>query len=305
MNKKSVKKICFVVNPKAASGKAHDQIEWIWRSAQKRWDHVSLFLTNPEGRVTELAGGKEKEYDLIVACGGDGTVHRVINQFADSGVPFGVLPLGSGNDFVKSCHLPSKLSDHFDMWLDGTTRPLDLVKIQGDANGWAVNTIGVGLDGMANYYAHKGKALPGKFQPGKARYTMGAILAAIRSSATPMTLQLDDAEVQESLLLATICNGKVEGGDFYLSPDSDLFDGRLELATLSHLSLPKLLLTLPKFKKGTPPTLPQYNIRSFQRLTIQSRSPLYVHADGEHLGKSIRNLTLETVPGKIDLAVLA
>lgn len=304
MEKKTVKKICFVVNPMAASGKAHDQIEWIWRSAQKRWDHVSLFLTNKEGRVSELSNGEEKEFDMIIACGGDGTIHRVINQFADSRVPFGVLPLGSGNDFVKSCHLPTKLSDHFDMWLDGTTRPLDLVKISGDANGWAVNTIGLGLDGMANYYAHKVKALPGKFQPGKTRYTIGAILAALRSSAHSMTLKLDDTELSESLLMTTICNGKIEGGDFHLSPDSNLFDGRLELATLSHLPFLKLLFTLPKFKKGVPENLPQYKIRPFRSLTIRSKAPLHVHADGEHLGATIRTLTLDVVPGKVDLAVL-
>ena len=298
MNKKTVEKICFVVNPKAASGKAHDQIEWIWRSAQKRWDHVSLFLTNNEGIVSELSHGQEKEYDMIVACGGDGTIHRVINQFADSGVPFGVLPLGSGNDFVKSCNLPSKLSDHFDMWLDGTTRSLDLVKISGDVSGWAVNTIGLGLDGMANYYAHKGK-----IRPGTARYTVGAILAALRSKVSSMTLHLDGKEIREDLLMATICNGKIEGGSFHLSPDSELFDGRLELATLSHLPFPKLLLTLPKFKNGAPPTIPQYKLRPFQSLTIQSRNPLHVHADGEHLGSTIRSLTLEVVPGKVELSV--
>lgn len=299
MQKSSVRKICFVVNPRAANGKADTQVEWIWRSAQKRWDDVSLFLTDENGRVPELQNGKEQAFDMIVACGGDGTIHNVINQFADSGIPFGVLPIGSGNDFVKSCHLPKKLSEHFDLWVEGKTRPLDLIKISGDASAWAVNTVGMGFDGLANYYAHKGK-----IRSGKNRYTLGAILAAFRSGRLSFTMDIDGTSLKQTLLMATICNGKIEGGSFHLSPDSDLFDGTLELATLAPMALPKLLFTLPAFKKGVPEDLKEYQLRPFKKLTLQSDKPFYVHADGEHLGREIRSLTLEIVPGKVQLSVL-
>lgn len=284
MEKKSTS-VCFLVNPGAGKNQSVKHIDWMQQEAVERWKTFEIVITGKGDSIPELARSKCKQFDMIVACGGDGTVNQVINGIAGSNVIFGVLPIGTGNDFAKSLNLPESLAGCLDLlYLESTLRA-DLVRCEGDANLWCANTLGIGLDGLANFYSKKYKRIQGS-----AVYVLGAIQAALRFRGAGLKMTINGKELQGKYLMATICNGKWEGGKFYLAPGASIFDGKLELVTIKKISLPKVFAYLLAFKKGPAPWMKDLDTTSFETFELESDTPLAAHADGELLGTSIKNL---------------
>jgi diacylglycerol kinase (ATP) len=284
MEKKSTS-VCFLVNPIAGKNRSVKHIDWLQKEAAERWKTFEIVITGKGEPVPDLARSKSEQFDMIVACGGDGTVNQVINGIAGRDVIFGVLPIGTGNDFAKSLNLPESLSGCLDLLYLESTLKADLVRCEGDASLWCANTLGIGLDGLANFYSKKYKRIQGS-----AVYVLGAIKAALSFRGAWLKMTINGKEVQGKYLMATICNGKWEGGKFHLAPDASIFDGKLELVTINKISIPKVFAYLLAFKKGPAPWMKDLDSRSFETFELKSDTPLAAHADGELLGTSIKHL---------------
>lgn len=249
-------------------------------------------MTTSDKPVVELAREKSEHFDIVVACGGDGTVSQVANGLVGSGAALGVIPIGSGNDFVKTLHLDKTITECLDILKAGFTTEIDLIRFDGDEEGWCANTIGMGLDGLANYHARQSKFLKGFLL-----YAVGAIKACFTFRGSKMTLKIDGHQVENDYLMITLCNGKWEGGQFYIAPDAVMDDGLLDLLMVEKLPLYLILTYLPRFSTG--PKKSMRGIRSLRCkvLELHSEKPIYVHSDGEHISGSVQHLKL-TVVGK-------
>ncbi len=255
-------------------------------------------MTTPEKPVLELAREKSVNYDIVVACGGDGTISQVANGLVGSNAALGVIPIGSGNDFVKTLHLNKTLTECLDILKEGFFTEIDLIRFEGDEEGWCVNTIGMGLDGLANYHAGRSTYLRGFLL-----YAVGALKACFTFRGAKMTLLIDGQRFEDEYLMITLCNGKWEGGQFYIAPEAVMDDGLLDLLIVRKLPLYLILTYLPRFKTG--PKKSMRGIRSFKckELELHTEKPIYVHSDGEHISGAVQRLKLSVVEKALRVVV--
>jgi diacylglycerol kinase (ATP) len=256
--------------------------------------------------ATELARqAAEDGYDLVVAMGGDGTVHEVVNGLMQ--VPperrpqLGVVPIGSGNDFAYAMGISNQPEQALRQAFCGQPHKLDvgsLCDAQGIKEYWA-NTIGIGFDTVVTIRSRK---VP-LFQ-GFAIY-FAAVLQTIAFNYETFQLQVktDRETWTDSFLMLVLCNGKREGGGFLVAPGASTEDGLFDYIGVKTVSVPRMLATIPYFLKGTAAQLPYVPTGRFQRMELVSDRPLYVHMDGEvyaGFSSTIKSLSVEILPGAIE-----
>jgi diacylglycerol kinase (ATP) len=296
--KNSNLRICFIVNPKAGDHHSVQFIDWLNREAHKRWEHFEIVITRSGESVSKLAASKSALFDVIVACGGDGTIHQIVNGLAGTGTTLAVLPAGTGNDFAKSLRMDVPLPDALDLILEHQTREIDLIRCEGDVSCWCANTLGTGIDGLANYHAKKVKWVSGSLI-----YMIGALKAVFSFRGARIKLKIDQRKIEDDYLMITACNGKWEGGKFLLAPDASLWSRQMDLVMIRKIAIPTILLYLLRFRRGPARWMKHLTTLQTETAEITSDKPLSVHADGEYLGSNIRHLTL-TVHKKALTAVI-
>lgn len=283
-------RICFIINPTANRNRSVKHFSSLKKEIGLRWTDAEIVMTTADKPVIELAREKSESNDIIVACGGDGTVSQVANGLVGSNAALGVVPIGSGNDFVKSMHLNKTIPECLDILRAGFTTEIDLIRFEGDEEGWCVNTIGMGLDGLANYHARRSVFLKGFLM-----YAVGALKACFSFRGARMTLKIDGREKTNEYLMITLCNGKWEGGQFYIAPEAVMDDGLLDLLTVEKLPLYLILTYLPRFKTGPKKSMRGIQSLRCKKLELHSDKPIYVHSDGEHISGSVHDLRLTVV----------
>ena len=252
--------------------------------------------------MTRQAG--EQGYDLVVAVGGDGTVHEVINglmQVSEGTRPaLGIVPLGSGNDFAHILGIPSDPGEALLSAINGQPHALDVGSVR-DENGrleYFNNTIGMGFDALVNMHTRKITAIHGFLM-----YFV-ALMRTIFRNFDPIDLHVEtDQETWDlrSLMLA-LGNGPREGGGFIITPDAKLDDGLLNYVTIKNISRLMMLRLVPEVMNGTHGRFKQVRMGTCRSMTVTSQQPLYVHCDGEiyaGFGTDIRKLAIQILPNSI------
>jgi len=228
--------------------------------------------------IVDIVREKAKKYSHIIACGGDGTVNRVANGILGSEAILGVLPLGSGNDFAQSIGLKKQFQENLSILKKGKTRSTDIIEIE---NGYFVNTFGVGVDGLTNFYASKSR-----FKKGALKYFSGGLIALFKSSPFKASLKIDGSQVElkGKCWMIAVANGKTEGGRYKISPRSLNYDGKVEVIVVKAVPRIKLIIAFLKLSFGF-----EFNDALVNRFhlhkncTIQTDTLLKCHADGEQV----------------------
>jgi YegS/Rv2252/BmrU family lipid kinase len=234
--------------------------------------------------ATELAKqAAEDGYELVVAMGGDGTMHEVLNGLmqlpAEKRPAMGIVPVGSGNDFAHACGISPNPEEALRQALSGSASPVDVGLVhdnQGRTEYWA-NAIGIGFDTIVTL---KSRKIP-LFQ-GFAVYLI-AVLQTILFQYEPfkLNIKVDGQDLTEDLMLLVLMNGNREGGGFHVTPNSKPNDGLLDYLMVDHVSRLRMLRILPEVMKGTHEKLSDCRISSFKKFELTSDRPLFVHTDGE------------------------
>lgn len=286
--------ICFLFNAFSNSGKAISIEQELHKQIEKRWPDAKFIKTKPDESFWCDLKNRLKGITIIIACGGDGTVHRAGNLAVKLNAVLGIIPIGSGNDFAHMMNIPKSLTDSLNHLQTSGNRSIDLIKISGDLQCYCLNTAGVGLDGLANHYTNIYKP-----KIGKAGYAAGALKAVFDSSEIDLSLCIDGKNRKEKLLMLTACNGSREGGNFRVAPNAEPDDGRIDLLMINPMSLPARLVALPLFMISSPDKF--FNIERHQckMLRISSKQPFYIHVDGEYSDIPLHNLRFQIIPSAL------
>ena len=299
------RKVKVILNPMADMGHA-------WKVADDLRPFISEYgNADWSGTVypthaTELAKqAGEQGYDMIIAMGGDGTVHEIVNgimQLPENKRPIlGVVPVGSGNDFAHAIGIPMESDHALDHALKSQPSSIDLV-LMTDEHGrkeYFDNTLGIGFDTVVTIRAHK---LP--IMRGFLLY-LTAVIQTILLNHHPVGIQFetDQEKWEDQVLMTTLCNGGREGGGFMLSPDSKMNDGIMEYVMVRKVSRPMMLRLVPEFMSGTHRRFTkQIRMGTCKTLSMISDRPLYIHADGEiytSFGSNLRKLNFEILPNTL------
>jgi len=297
------KKIKLILNPTANHGHSL-QLAADLRSLTTN-HNADWSGTEYPGHATELARqAGEQGYDLVVAVGGDGTVHEVVNGLmqvpGESRPALGIVPLGSGNDFAHILGIPTNPGEALLSAVNGQPHSLDVgsVRDENDRLEYFNNTIGMGFDSVVNLYTRKITAIHGFLM-----YFIALIMTIFRNF-DPIDLHVEtDQETWDlnSLMLA-LGNGPREGGGFIITPDAKLDDGLLNYVTIKKISRLMMLRLVPEVMRGTHGRFKQVRMGTCHRMTVSSQQPLYIHCDGEiyaGFGSDVRKLAIQILPNSI------
>ena len=273
----------FVVNPEAGQGKnkAMDYIRPRVEEICKKYNlEYEIYPTKAQGDglnfVKERAAtGEELRF---YACGGDGTLYEVVNgAYGFDNVEVAVIPLGSGNDFVRYFGTKEDflvLEDN----INGVPVALDLIKCGDEI---AINQCSMGMD--AEVCAMQGKIKKFPLVTGEGAYYIGCIYTIIKKFKNRFTLTYDDGTtLTKDALFCFIGNASYYGGGFRAAPRALPDDGLLDFVLVeARVSRAKLASLLNPYKRGEHL---DWDITTFKRgkkLVIHSDKPAAVNVDGE------------------------
>lgn len=249
------------------------------------------------------------QYETIVALGGDGTVHEVVNGLmqipAERRPKLGIVPIGSGNDFAYAAGI---VLDNPQLAMrrafTGTPKAVDVAYIK-DGTGrceYFDNTVGIGFDGAINIRSRQIN-----FLYGFVMYLTATLMSiAFRFEAPRMRVQYDGGTLDQNIMMLTVGNGPREGGGFLTTPDSKLDDGLLDFIYIDQLSRFRILQLLPKVMKGTHIRERDVTLKHTTRLVIEADRALPIHIDGELFAPyeaDVRHVEIELLPKAIQVVV--
>lgn len=295
------RKVKLILNPMADMGAAwrmaNDLRPIIIEHGGAEWSGT-VYPTH----ATELAKQAALEgYDLVIAMGGDGTVHEVVNGLmlvsAEKRPVLGVVPLGSGNDFAHAIGIPLEADRALTLALEGKSSAVDIVQLT-DENGrieYFDNTVGIGFDAVVTIRSHKLPIVRGFLM------YLTAVIQTILLNHDPalMEIETDGKHWQQEALMLTLCNGPREGGGFIIAPNAKMNDGIMEFALVEKCGRLTMFRLLPEFMKGTHMGFPQVKMGTCKTLSVRSDRPLYIHADGEvftSFGSNLKGISFDMIP---------
>ncbi|MDO4543122.1 MAG: diacylglycerol kinase family lipid kinase [Clostridia bacterium] len=238
--------LLFICNPVAGNGAAMTAIEQVKRILDERGaDYEVRFSQYPEhSKVLALQAAKEG-HGCIVAVGGDGTVREVACALIGTDIPLGIIPCGTGNDYVKPLRIPCDTALAVDILLSGGRRRVDV----GRANdNLYINVAGFGfdVDVLDSTEIYKKKC-----RSGKVAYIRSLIhaLSGLRLRKTVIKTE-DGTERRFNALIVVAGIGTHIGGGMNITPKADPSDGLLDICVAHDVTKLTVLRFLPKLLKG-------------------------------------------------------
>lgn len=270
---------------------------------------ITWHITEYPGHATELAQqAVNSGADIVVAVGGDGTAHEVVNgllQFKREERPLlGIIPSGSGNDYAFNFGLPADPAVAIAHLFEGKTRTIDAGMISdpsGHSEHWD-NTLGFGFSGAVNEFASSNKLLRGFIL-----YLVAVIQCIVfHPQDLEIMLTLDDGQVLERrIAMLSINNGPREGGGFPTMPQAVMDDGKLSYMIMRYMSRLRMFYFIPVVMMSKQSAYPRFFEPGLAKtIHVKSDKPMYIHADGEQYAFPDNNITeveVKILPASLDV----
>ncbi len=291
-------KTLLIINPNADMGNAWRRVADLRPLVQSYGDAVEWAGTVYPTHAIELARhAAEQGFERVVAIGGDGTVHEVVNglmQVPKANRPaLGVVPMGSGNDFAYALGLPKDPAQALRRALTGQPRWVDVGVVE-DEHGrkeyWD-NTLGIGFDATVTIRSHQ---LP--LVRGFLMYFIAVVQAILLNHEAPhFVIETDQGVWERDLLMLVACNGPREGGGFLIAPEAVPDDGVIHYTAIERVSRLTMFRLIPEVMRGTHGRFAHVFMGSFRQAHLRSDRPLRIHTDGEifaGFGTDVREIRL-------------
>lgn len=289
----------LIVNPAANHGVTESLVPVIERLLQST-PHDTV-MTTSMGHAIEIAE-KAEGYDVLVAVGGDGTIHEVLNGIMrrpeGSRPAIGLVPTGSGNDTRRTLGIPTDISDAVLALAAGQRRRFDI----GVCNGtYFNNSFAAGLDARVTAKAVEYKVTTKR--SGLWLY-FTALMHVLFHELYPHHVRVtwdEDPPVEEDLLIVAATIGPTYGGGFFITPDAVPDDGLLEVCTIDPLSLPEALMRLPFVVMGKHTKMKPVRMSRRRSIVIESDDPMPAQIDGEVMVE--KRFEVAIIPGAVEYIV--
>lgn len=281
-------KIVFVVNNKKNRlEKVLPGLEHYCR--QTNLGSVKFISTLRKKHAIELAKqATENGCDYLIAVGGDGTLHEVINGVLQSNIPaneypvIGLLPYGSANDFARTAQISNSIEELIELIQSNTTQKIDLGKIivqNTQETRYFINIAGIGLGPEV---AQKLEQSSSVFGP-EFNYFKQIIKGFLSYVKKEVSCTSSSWHWKGKLLQMAVANGRYYGNAICTAPDAKLTDGQFQVAIFGDLSIWDYIVNLGNLKKGVKIKLPQVSYYTTNEVFIESNDSCSIEADGEYV----------------------
>jgi YegS/Rv2252/BmrU family lipid kinase len=264
----------------------------------KKIDYDLEIPAYPGNGAEIVAESVLSNYDAVVAAGGDGTLYEVVNGLmknpAKEKPPIGIIPIGTGNAFVRDMPLlTEEWKKSIEIIKTGKTRKIDLGAFTTEGEKYYfLNILGLGFVADVGDTADKIK-LVGNFS-----YTLGVLYQTLFLKPTPMTIKADDRELNLEALFVEVSNSQYTA-NFLMAPFAELDDGLLDVTICKPLSRLKLLQSFPKILSGEHVYMKEVIHFTTKKIEIVAQKPKILTPDGELMGST--PVSIECLQQKISV----
>lgn len=219
----------FIVNPAAGNGYALKIEKMIRDEMGRRGLLYEILHTEAPGHATELARNAAGNPDCsgVIAVGGDGTAFEVACGLMDTNVPFGIIPAGTGNDFIKSVSIPKDPMKALEYVLTREARPVD---VGGLNDRLFLNVCGTGFDVTVLDYTLAAK----KYVRGILPYLIGLVRGIAHYAPVHVRYSVDGQTKEQDVLICSVANGRYFGGGIAICPEASADDGLFDLVVVDN-----------------------------------------------------------------------
>ncbi len=288
----------LIINPTSGNGKS-----------KKSWQHISSLLTNQsipysfafteysKHEIELVHNAIKNGFTKIISVGGDGTLHHIVNgimsqNFVDTTtIQIAVIPIGTGNDWVKTYNIPTKIEKSILILKNGKSILQDIGKLETENNTvtYFNNVAGIGYDG---YVVNKLKKLK-RF--GGIAYLLSGIAGLLFYKKTDFKIEINNQTITEKCLMTIFGICQFSGGGMQFTKDVKPSDGLFDITIAKNLSLLDLILNLPKLYNGN--IVNHRKVSTYKSNSIKvspkttSEKP-FIQADGELINSGSVNVSV-------------
>lgn len=287
--------IYFIVNRLSGKGKGAVVTERIRLYLQEKKIAYKMVTTEYKAHAVELAAQlcREKDCSALVAVGGDGTFSEVLNGM-DTRIPLGLIPSGTGNDFIRSVPAGKTLEEQLDAVIQNRISPVDFIQVNDRRS---INIAGTGFDVDILLRQEKMR----RYLKGSLSYFAALIVTVFTMKFRQFRVRIDDSEMIDTAgLLLCAANGKYFGGGLPISLDSCPDDGVLELVLVK--KMPRVLIPymLVQFLRGKLSDIKNYvELRRYRSIECSVTPKVDIQLDGELF--DMPHFTCTLCPGGLKL----
>jgi diacylglycerol kinase (ATP) len=269
----------FIINPIAGNGFARTIVPRLEEMIKKHNVDAELVFTERSGHATELSAKYfKKGFRYIIGVGGDGTINEIARPLVNrKDVSIGVIPAGTGNDFIQILGFPNRFED--DDW-DAFFKCNIIAMDVGSCNGMIfLNGMGLGFDAQvaAENYTEPGKVKKG----GKHKYIWHIIKTILFFREKKMTVINGTSKYETDCFINTIAIGRRFAGGFFLTPKAIANDGLMDVCMIKKLSLAERFRLLLKVSEGKHITDKKVNYYQAPAINLEFPEEVPFHVDGE------------------------
>ena len=257
----------FIINAKAGNGQAKQIASYLNELFYSNDDAIIIYTEGKNDTIDVAKHYKNKDC-VIYSVGGDGTLNDVVNGLAGGNAYLGIIPCGSGNDFIRN--------------IDDKTDEIDLGKVN---DRYFINIVSFGIDAEV---ANKVNEL-NKKGTSKLVYPKGIVLTFPKFKSPTITV---DNEQKEITILA-VCNGSFYGNGIKIAPHADISDGKFDLYLVEKVNKLEMLYLFSKLLKGEHDKCNKVSCSHVSNLQINSQLPLICNIDGEITSDTTFNIALQ------------
>ena len=268
----------LVINPVSGQGKGTTIGTYVAGFLSQRSIDYTIVTGNSSIALTDhlqIFIDKNPDCEGVIAVGGDGLLHIILQKVVPAQIPFTIVPAGTGNDFVRT--LGWDLED-IDQQLEcvTTTRPtsIDLGLVDGE---WFGAILSTGFDSVVNE-----KANTMQWPKGPMKYNAAIAIELPRFKPRHYEITLDDRTMSTEAMLIAVANGSSYGGGMLVCPDADMNDGLFDVMVLRPVSKIEFLKVFPKVFSGSHIDHPKVDIYRSKKVSLSA--PAIAYADGERIG---------------------
>jgi len=291
--------VLAIINPiagRGASGRALPAIRSILTNMPLAW--TEKIAQEPRRAWVAAEQAARDAYDVVVAMGGDGTLHEVLNGLL-RGRPanppaLAVIPLGTANIFARAMNLPTDPVTAARVLLNGARRTIDVGQVD---DRYFATVAGAGFDAAVVQTASRWPRWIG----GKSRHVAAGLLTLATYRAAAARLWIDGAERHESLFLLAAANTGWYGGGVHIAPLARVDDGLLSIVCIRDLGRLEAIQLLAQTFSGRHLHHPRVSHTFAREVRVDADVPVPIQADGEEIGALPARF--RCVPGALTLLV--
>ena len=267
----------FIVNPIAGTGYALSVMKQLEAVLKDRGLPYRILATEGPGHAVSLARQLSADPSLraVFSVGGDGTAFEVASGLAGSSMPLGIIPAGTGNDFIKTAGIPKDPLAALDAALGGVPSPVDMGSLN---DGSFLNVCGTGFDVTVLDYAEEYKR---RFR-GLLPYFLGLLKAVFHYRPVHLRLNIDGVPEEGDFLICSVANGRFIGGGIPICPAGNIQDGLLDMVLVRNVPRWKIPFYLPGLMMGKVLSFKITRHQLVSSISLEGRG-LRVNVDGEIL----------------------